>query len=347
VSKNVAFGRTFLHPAFDVLVIGGGISLLFTVALWTGVLKIGNAALAAAIPYCVLLSPVAHFAASTVRLYTKEGAFEKHPFLTMGLPLTTLVIVTLAIWQPESLGRHVQALYLTWSPFHYSAQAYGLAVMYAYRSGCALADFDKRLLHVTCFAPFLYSFTTSPGVGLEWILPQALFVASPAAVSARDMLGQVLGVVSFVAPVALYANLMRVGKRLPLISLLTVVSNAIWWMVLVYANAFVWVTVFHGIQYMGIILVFHVREQLARPDNTRGWIYHTAYFYGLSVALGWALFQVWPFAFRALGFGWVESVLLVAAVVNIHHFFVDGFIWRLRRDTNYRVVTGGVPDPVA
>ena len=252
-------------------------------------------------------------------------------------------MLTAAIWQVGSIGRHLQALYLTWSPFHYAAQTYGLSVMYAYRSRCALADLDKRLLRVTCLAPFLYSFVTSPGVGLEWIVPQSVFVASPELISVRQGLGLGLGLATFIAPLALYANLARAGKTLPLISLLIVISNGIWWIVLAYSNAFVWATVFHGIQYIGIILIFHVREQLARPDNSRGWLYHSARFYGLCLALGYGLFQVWPYAFRAVGFGWVESVLLVTATINIHHFIVDGFIWRLRRDPNYRVVTSGVP----
>ena len=36
---------------------------------------------------------------------------------------------------PERLGTQLHSLYLTWSPYHYAAQAYGLAVMYCYRSG--------------------------------------------------------------------------------------------------------------------------------------------------------------------------------------------------------------------
>ena len=38
------------------------------------------------------------------------------------------------------------------------------------------------------------------------------------------------------------------------------------------------------------------------------------------------------------GFGWAQSVVLVIAAINVHHFIVDAYIWRLRRDPNYRVV---------
>jgi hypothetical protein len=29
----------------------------------------------------------------------------------------------------------------------------------------------------------------------------------------------------------------------------------------------------------------------------------------------------------------------MVAIINIHHFIVDAYIWRLRRDPNYAVVT--------
>jgi len=39
-----------------------------------------------------------------------------------------------------------------------------------------------------------------------------------------------------------------------------------------------------------------------------------------------------------LGFSIVQSGLLVTAIINIHHFVVDAFIWKLRRDPNYQTV---------
>jgi hypothetical protein len=36
--------------------------------------------------------------------------------------------------------------------------------------------------------------------------------------------------------------------------------------------------------------------------------------------------------------------LLIVAVINIHHFIVDAFIWRLRRDPSYAAVAGA-PSP--
>jgi hypothetical protein len=94
---------------------------------------------------------------------------------------------------------------------------------------------------------------------------------------------------------------------------------------------------------MAIVVIFHVRERLQLPGNRHGWAFHAAAFYAACLALAYFLFEVWPYAFVAAGFGMAESMLLAVAAVNVHHFVVDAYIWRLRRDPNYRIVTGSVP----
>lgn len=154
----------------------------------------------------------------------------------------------------------------------------------------------------------------------------------------RGALVLALAVVSLLAPVALYARALQRRRPLPLISLLVMGSNAIWWVVLLYQRAFVLATIFHGLQYLGIVTIFHVREHLKAPGNRHGWLHHTLLFHALCVGLAWALFSVWPFAYVLLGFGLLESVLLTVATINVHHFIVDAYIWRLRGDSNYKVV---------
>lgn len=332
-------GRSFINPAFDYLLIGGGLSLLAVLALqFSGGLSAGSLAVIS-IPTFILLSNSAHFAASTVRLYTKPGAFRQLPFLTMGFPLVTVGVLTLAIVFADAVGRHLNALYLTWSPYHYAAQAYGLALMYSYRSGCQINPEAKRLLWATCMLPFLYAFVMGGNSGIGWFIPQNLFGEVPWLGSSRTVLARTLMVLSFGMPLILLFRL-YVKDRLafPAISMLLIVTNGIWWIVFTYMEAFVWATVFHGLQYIAIVTIFHVRDKTSLPDNRRGWLYHTLMFYGICVVLGYALFNVWPYAYVMAGFNLGESMLLVAAVVNIHHFIVDRYIWRLKKDPNYKIV---------
>jgi hypothetical protein len=246
------------------------------------------------------------------------------------------------------VGTHLLTLYLTWSPYHYAAQAFGLALMYCYRSGVELTLAERRLLRAACLAPFLFAFFNGRAAGLEWFVP-ASFLAEPGVDRARALVVNVLGVSAFVLPLAfLLRPLLLRRTPVPLISILLVFSNGVWWTTLVYLDAFVWATIFHGIQYLSVVVLFHVRERTSDPTNRRGWMHHAVLFYLACLALGYLLFQAWPLAYVAAGFTFAESMLLVTAVVNIHHFVVDAYIWRLRRDPNYRVVTGtaaAVPSP--
>ncbi len=333
-------GRPFVHPLFDYLIIGGGLSLIVTAVVLANP---GRGALvdAAALPYFILFANSAHFASSTVRLYTKPGTFESLPFLTIAFPLVILGVVTGCLCVAGYLGQHVFSLYLTWSPFHYAAQGYGLALVYAYRSGCQILPGDKKLLFWTSLLPFFYAFIGSEGSGLHWLLPTSVFY-DPRFQAPHLWLMRVLPYVSIAAVLLLYLKVARsTSGPLPIISALMLVANAAWWCFLPH-DAFVWASIFHGIQYLGIVSIFHVKDQLARPDNRRDWFYHIASFYGMSLLLGYGLFSVLPWGFVMMGFGMVESIAVCVAAVNIHHFIVDAYIWRLKKgDRNRAIVESG------
>jgi hypothetical protein len=332
-------GRTFVSPGFDFLFIAGGWSLAVLPLLALSGGLSATAQQYSWLPVLVLLAASTHVGASTVRLYTKPGSLHDYPFLTMVFPLLTVVALTAAVAWPDAVGRHVQALYLTWTPYHYAAQSYGLAVMYCYRSGCSLDATDKKLLRLTCLVPFVLAFLRSRGSGIEWLVPASV-LEQPALGYGRHLLVQALLGLTLAAPGALFLRLGRPGKAgMPLISLLTIFTNGIWWLVLQYGNAFVWATIFHGVQYLCISAIFHVKEQAQQPSNRRGWPYHVLRFYLLSAILAYCLFHVWPVAYLLAGFGWAEAMFLTTAVLSLHHVVVDAYIWRLRRDRNYRVVT--------
>jgi hypothetical protein len=194
--------------------------------------------------------------------------------------------------------------------------------------------------------PFFYNALSAAGVGLDWLLPGSLR-DTPAMRTALGAAHTTLLVLAFVTPLLLFAKIWRgPAGPLPLISLLAVVTNGIWFFVLPPLQASVYATIFHGLQYLAIVIIFHVKDQLAREDNRHGPVYHTLWFYGACLLLGYALFNCLPLAYVFVGFGRIESVMLVVAAINIHHFVVDAYIWRLGRDkTNRRVIESGLPAP--
>jgi hypothetical protein len=255
-------------------------------------------------------------------------------------------VLTAAVAAPAGLGRHLWALAMTWSPYHYAAQAFGLASMYCYRSGVALAAGERALLRWTCWMPFLRSLLggAASGLGLGWVLPGE-WLGRPLVAQAIVSGVALLDVLVFALPLVFFAVASRRARAaggVPLLALLPVLANGTWFVLFDAFDAFVWATVFHGLQYLAIVSVFHARERRAVP-GARGPAVQVAGFYLGCVALGYALFQCWPRAAVAAGFGTVESTFLVVAIVNVHHFVVDAYIWRLRRDPNYGTLMAASP----
>lgn len=340
-------GRSFVHPAFDYLVIGGGLSLIVTAIVATAP---GGADLISldTLPYFILLSNSAHFAASTVRLYTKPGSYESLPFLTMAFPLMAIVLLTVCIAYAGELGTPLQALYLAWSPYHYSAQAYGLAVMYSYRSGCMLNSRNKNGLWYVAMLPFVFALLSPSGVALNMVAPTWIMHHSVVH-AVLTILNTALPWLAVLALTALIWNIWRSSSGpIPIISVMMLVSNGAWFFILGPLQAFAYATIFHGLQYLAIVIIFHVMEQKARASDHHSTLYHVLWFYAICLLIGYGLFNCMPLAYVWAGFGTVESVLLVAAMINIHHFIVDGYIWRLKKsDTNRGIVESTPSTPAS
>ncbi len=336
-------GNCFLHPVWDYLLIGGVWSILLTL-YWL----VGRLAEPGREPYLnpdqlvwlVLLGNSAHFAASTVRLYSKPTYLKEFSFLAFGFPIVTMAVLGLCVLFPGSGGRYLQVSYLTWAPFHYAKQIYGLSLMYSFRSGLKLDLADKRLIYWTCLMPFLYALMSgSSHMGLGWFLPADVVNANVGLRTALNGAKMTLTLLTFAMPIALYWRIWKTKRQtLPLIVLFMMVANGLWWTGLSFLDAFVIATIAHGIQYMAIMLIYHVREQLAEPGNSHGWQYLAGSFYAKCVILGYGLFNCWPFIFVWAGAGFAESMLMVIATINIHHFIVDAYIWRLRVPENQKAL---------
>ena len=85
--------------------------------------------------------------------------------------------------------------------------------------------------------------------------------------------------------------------------------------------------VMHSAQYLWITSYYARRE--ASGKGAAGW--RPFAYFGVLVAGGIALFVPGPWlASRLFHFDFAASFLLFTALVNIHHFILDGAIWKLR-----------------
>jgi hypothetical protein len=331
-------GKCFLHPFVDYLIIGGAISLPFlALVLWFPQITPIQGTTTFLLWMCVINE--AHQAASAVRLYTKPGEVPARALLSWGFPVVFFVVVTLCAAMPF-MAEQLWRLYLTWAPYHYAGQAYGLAVIYAFRSGCKLSDGEKRAMWYICLLPFFWAFLNSPDSGLAWFVNMQWLESQPVLAAARTVVLAALAAGICTAPLVLFARLWTKGKVMPVICILLMVVNSVWWVFFIYEQAVFWVTVAHSIQYLAIVTIYHVNDSLKRPNNTRGPAYLAVTFYAMCLVTGLTFFVAVPLAYLALGFREIvaaippsthtgsAAVMSVVAAINLHHFIVDGFIWR-------------------
>jgi len=335
------WGRGFWYPLWDALIIGGGLSLLvggllyFSPESWRT--NIDDHFLWPAL----LLINAAHFAASYIRVYTKPKAMERLPILSFFGPAALFLVTVVCVSYASILGRHLTTLYLTWSPYHYAAQTFGLCLIYLYRSGWSVSHQERQLLKLGAFTPFIWAFLDGrrAGAGLGWFLTRGFLNEHPNVDQSLTFGQWPLVAISFLAPIVLLVFQWRKQHKLtPLIVPMLLLSNAIWWILFPYIQAFLWATAFHGLQYLGILLAFHIHERVGPSGTLKHKILSGAKFYSASAVIGYALFRLWGYSFQAAGFGYAESSAIVVASLNIYHFIVDAYVWRLRGDPNEAVL---------
>ena len=339
--RRPVFGTVFFHPLIDGLFIAGGFSLLPILAAAWGPWPIALGTTSKLMIF--VLFNCAHFASSTVRFYTKPGAVATHGVLAYGFPLIAVLVILTASALPDLIGRHFTALYLTWSPYHYAAQAYGLALMYSYRTGLSFSRVEKRCLWWICMLPLLRallnfedtSITDVMGVsGIRWLLPAS--VLSDGGIVAESMRWLVSGMTPLVFALPIGFALLR-HSRMPLISLMLVLTNGLWLVAYSRFDAAVWATVAHSLQYLLVVAFVHAKDYPRSRSRIGGPGFHMASFYLMSLVLAAFLFYVLPSLVHAAG-GWMgqqwdvtHCVLMTVTAINLHHFIIDGYIWKGKR----------------
>lgn len=321
---TLPIGRTFFHPAVDYLLIGGLASVPFValVGFDRALFPTGVAALIA-----VVLVNYAHFAASTVRLYTRPGLARSIPWVAWGFPVVWAVLMGVALVWADLFADHFWALYQSWSPYHYAAQTFGIAMMYTGRSGVKLAGSARRWLWWTCMLPFLWAFFSGANeAGLAWFVDLQALAAVPWLGGLHTATTWLLGAAALLLPLAFFAT---AGRRMPLIAVALVATNALWWLTLSYDDAWTWAALAHGIQYLLVVGIFDARDHAGDdgPQLRRG-----LGFYGLCVVLGVILFMLLPAGVSiGAGIDFDVTIKVLFAGIILHHFIVDGFIWKRKR----------------
>lgn len=324
---------------FDPLVIGGVGSLLFGLvgvlvsAVWGGF----GPAIVVVFMHVGLAVNYPHYA-STYQLVWRERDKSPRSFhiLLASLPFVLAVTIAGAFYEQKLLAP-ILRVYLTWSPYHYAAQHFGIASMYCARKGKPLVEGEKTLLKAGFVGVALFMIVTlnassldprAAGQGtvlLQPILPSWTYVVA-------------LGCAAFgvAASLASYAKVRaRTGAGWDSMVTILLVVNFVWFVV---PNVWIpgmtngpWVGPRLGAWIPVAIPFFHCAQYLGMTTHrarTTGAVRPVLLLVALMIA-GYGLFEVTATLLEhTVKMTEERSLLLMASIVNVHHFWLDGIVWR-------------------
>jgi hypothetical protein len=296
-----------------------------------------------------------HFGATILRAYERREDRRRYAVFTVWTTLA-LGLVFIGSLYSALLGSLVMTLYFSWTPWHFSGQNYGVGVMYLRRRGIPIDGPVKRVFYASfvlsaVLAILSLHMATSGlvysrgGDTLDIVRVMQLGIPfGPGAALAGIMAIGWLGCLGFVA-----WHLLRRASAAVLAPIgLLAVMQSLWFVVPAlaatthlfdlprqYMISFtpVWVSAAHSTQYLWVTSYYARR---ANPDR------------GEVIYLGRALLA--GAAILALGLPFIPGLLqasvpngaavsvLVLAMMNIHHFILDGAIWKLRDGRVARVL---------
>jgi hypothetical protein len=320
-------------------------------------------------PVLILALGVPHYGATLLRVYEQRRERQAFAFFSVWATLAILAFFVATLHRP-GLASFWLTLYLTWSPWHYTGQNYGLAVMFLRRGGVDLDATTKRWIYLSFLLSYVLVFlemhagtsrasaSDLPAAYLSELGPHFTSLGIPVAWAGR--LASVVGTAYVSALVVSALRLRgRASWRVALPAAVLALSQLLWFSapyVLHMAGLapgldplnwefrshyFTWIALAHSIQYLWVT-AYYARQSSAW--HGQGVQYAKALAAG---AAPWALpFLV--FGPQALGPLSADAglAMLVAATVNIHHFVLDGAIWKLRGRIA-DVLIRNVPDSTA
>ena len=279
-----------------------------------------------------------HYMATIYRAYHRAEDFEKYRIFTVHT--TALIVLTLLLshfW--GQLLPWIFTVYLTWSPWHYSGQNYGLFMMFARRTGAQPDKSTRQALYGAFVASYLILFLGfHTGKSAD---PLFVSLGIPAVVSRWEQV--ILGMAFVVLSAYGLMKLARQTGWRKLIPALTLYSSQFLWFLLPAAISFLRridvpqnrystgvLAVMHSAQYLWITS-YYARREAGDEAGEKGHRWRPLAYFGVLIVGGIALFVPGPWlASRAFHHDFSTSFLIFTSLVNIHHFILDGAIWKLR-----------------
>lgn len=278
-----------------------------------------------------------HFMASYRLLYSNPKNIRNHPLVTILIPILAMALLGYVIYwcfkDPSSTATRELTIItlLNWAApvflgWHYMGQSWGMTACFAFLSDLRMTPVERRLIRCGFHALFVYH--------VAWAYDSMGFVQG---IFAEEEAGKYLmeavmslcrlGVfIAFALGLWGFNRLSkREGKPIPVRVWLPWVATFSWYVMLdVHPASFFLLQVFHALQY----LMFPMRVEMnVYTKPRRKWRHLLAYYLILM------FFGFMAFTWSTL-FGVSDARLPIATatmmIINIHHYFIDAVIWKIR-----------------
>jgi tetratricopeptide (TPR) repeat protein len=313
------------------------------------------------IPFVTLLVSTPHYGATLVRAYERRSDRRAYTVFTV---YATLVLAACYAWGARDplVGSWILTVYITWSPWHYTGQNYGIAVMFLRRRGVSLDGGVKRVLYAAFGLSYLLTFLAlHAGASASHYAPVSYDDAAirflplgfdpswgrPALAAAA-----LAYAAATLAVVTLLLRRARLADLTPALALMGL--QALWfsaplllrtwqietglepWESPDGAYYFLWIAIGHAAQYLWVTSYY------ARIDGRMGSSGESLRYLAKVLLAGAAVWTLPSLLFAPGALGRMPFdaglAVLTASAVNLHHFILDGAIWKLRDGRVARVL---------
>lgn len=337
---------------FDFLLLGGWSLLLLPFFLWVDhayPTLTGNSTCAQLLFVCAVLVNHPHNAATYQRVYGSLSEIKKYPFSAIVAPLVLIAVVLASYVYQGTVAPWLFKAYLLTTSYHYAGQSYGVGLILARKSGINLGNPGKLCLSWPLYTAALLWVVGDETVSKRWGFanvplphigfPDWLYLVVLAVV--------VTGIFAYGA-LNIYLHFVE-GKRLPLAVHATVISHVVWFCYGPKLDLFIaLIPFFHSLQYLAVTSYFHRRELIKTgklgSSGFKAYLCsgHFLKYYVTIVAVAFLLLTAIPqFCSGVLKicdyfFAWA----VIASGVSLHHFLLDGEIWKLRKPEIGKLLVG-------
>jgi hypothetical protein len=321
---------SILNPIIDFLSVGGLSLLVFVPLLLSGrsdLVIVGAGAQA----WLAATINMPHFMASYRLIYRSREMILRHRWASIYVPAILIAYSAVALWEAQSspvlviILVSVSSAYLAW---HYTGQVWGMMASYAYLGGARFESSERLLIR------------TGLRILLAWQVTWFFYtqLRDPSTVRPLYVLISAGTVVAFLlGAIGIGKMRIRTGKFPPARALVAWLALFSWYAVLARdPKALFWIQIAHALQYLAFPIRVEMNRTSSEPagSHRRSAVHMMLYGFGL-LAVSIVVARVVPAsAMSVVGNVFGEepgraAPILILMIINIHHYFTDGVIWKI------------------